>query len=75
MITGPVLIPVMPSLVIAVNALVPSLTKSCRRPQENRPLKPLPIPIPPNELTLTVTLLRVVLTPTTASPTVDPIPY
>ena len=70
MITGPVRIPVTPSSLIAVKALVPSLTKSCKRPQENRPLNPLPIPIPSVELTLTVTLLRVVLIPT-----VVPIPY
>ena len=70
MITGPVLIPVTPSSVIAVNALVSSLTKSCKRPQENLPKNPLPIPMPSVELTLTVTLLRVVLIPT-----VDPIPY
>ena len=70
MITGPVLIPVIPSSVIAVKALVSSFTKSCRRPQENLPKNPLPIPIPSVELTLTVTLLRVVLIPT-----VVPIPY
>mgnify|MGYP005666742047 CR=1 FL=1 len=60
MITGPVTIPVIPSSVIAVNALVSFLTKSCRRPQEYLPNIPLPIPIPSVELTLTVTLLRVV---------------
>ena len=70
MITGPVLIPVIPSSVIAVNTLVSFLTKSCKRPHENLPNDPLPIPIPSVELTLTVTLLRAVLIPT-----VDPIPY
>ena len=70
MITGPVLIPVIPSVLIAVKVLVSSFTKSCKRPQENLPKNPLPIPIPSVELTLTVTLLRVVLIPT-----VVPIPY
>ena len=70
MITGPVLIPVTPSSVIAVKTLVSSLIKSCKRPQENLPKNPLPMPIPSVELTLTVTLLRVVLIPT-----VVPIPY
>ena len=60
MITGPVLIPVIPSLVIAVNSLVSFFIKSCKRPHENLPNEPLPIPIPSVELTLTVTLLKAV---------------